>query len=121
MDGLGHVVDVLAVEAHHGDAAVFEHVDVVDVDQMQRLRFGEAGVGEHADLVGYVLPTPGSIQLFQFGPQALPHADHPICNVFQFLRPLLEMGLVVEDSISNSRPAEGRRGVLGPDHHFDLA
>jgi hypothetical protein len=121
VDGLGHVADVLAVEAHHRDASVLQHVDVVRVDQVQRLRLAQASVGEHPDLLCDVLPTAGRLQLLQLGPQSLPHADHSLGNALQLPAPLLEVALIIEDPVGNPGSAQRRRRVLGPDDHLHLA
>ena len=55
--GAGDVVDVGGVEAGHRDAPVFGEVDVVVVDHRVDLGGLQAGVAEHADLVGDVCPV----------------------------------------------------------------
>ena len=77
VDGIGDVVDVLGVEAHHCHPAVFHHVDVVFVDQMHALGLGQTGVRKHSDLVCYVLPGTRSILLLQSCTHLLSHCDHP--------------------------------------------
>ena len=56
LDGGGEVLDVLLVDAGHGDPTALEEVDVVLVDQDFALFDREPGEGEHADLVGDVVP-----------------------------------------------------------------
>lgn len=70
-------------------------MNVVLIDQMDALRLGEASVGEHADLVRYVLPTAWSLQLLQTSSQLSPHCDHSLSYAFQLSLPLLELGVVV--------------------------
>src|SRR4051812_38401450 len=50
-DGLGDVVDVLAVQGGHADAAALDAIDTELVAQADHLVFAQARVAEHADLL----------------------------------------------------------------------
>ena len=59
VDSLGHMIYILRVESNHGDSAVFHHMDMMLVDHIQTLRFGQASIRKHADLLSNVLPSTG--------------------------------------------------------------
>lgn len=72
---------------------------MVLVYQQSAHRFAEASEGKHADLVSDVLPSAGSLDALELGPEQLPHLLDPECDhVSQLLLPLCEQLLVVEDS-----------------------
>jgi hypothetical protein len=58
----GEMLALGGVEARHGDAAVRGEVDVPLLGEVLHLGLGEAGVGEHSDLVEDVLPVAGGIE-----------------------------------------------------------
>lgn len=121
MDGIGYVVDVLGVEAYHCDSAVFQHVDVVVIDQVHRLCLAESGEWKHANLICNMVPCSWGFQLFESWTQSLPHGDDSLSDCLQFFAPFLKISLVVEYLICDSRASEGRRGVVCANHHLDLA
>lgn len=95
VDCLSHIVDVLAVESNHCDPSVLHHVHVVVVDQMQALSFVQAGVREHSDLVGNMLPGSWGLELFKARSHLPTHLDDTLSDSFKFGLPFVEKGLVI--------------------------
>lgn len=66
--------------------------------------FAKAGEGKHTDLVSDVLPSAGSLDALQLGPEQLPHfLDPEGDHVSQLLLPLCKKLTVVEDSGCDGR------------------
>lgn len=94
---LGKVLDIVRVQASHADTAVLSHVDVVLLAQRQDLLLAEAGEGEHADLVGDVVPRAGSLELVELLLERLAHLDDAAGHGAKIAFPLGEELLIVED------------------------
>lgn len=110
---LGKVLDVVGVQAGHADAAVLGHVDVELLPEPQDLGLGQAGVAEHTDLVGDVVPVARGAQLGEPGTQGRAHAENAARHGTQVLLPLGEEGDVVEDGGGDAGAVDGRIANLG--------
>ena len=97
VDGLGEVLDVMRVQACHGDAAVLRHVDMRVLTQLQDLLFGQAGEAEHADLVCDVVPCAGCAELLELAAEGAAHLLDAARHLAEVGLPLLEELGVVQD------------------------
>mmetsp|Transcript_14294 Transcript_14294/g.46117 ORF Transcript_14294/g.46117 Transcript_14294/m.46117 type:complete len:298 (+) Transcript_14294:14-907(+) len=107
-DGRGELVDVLRVDAGHGDAARLEHVDVVLLADLEDLGLGHARVGEHADLRRDVAPVAARVQRVELGPERRAHVADAARHDLERVEPRGLEVRVVEDRGDDAR-AEGRR------------
>lgn len=120
MNGLGQVVDIAGGDTGNRDAAIPGEVDVVVLDEPVNLGGGEAGVAEHANLVGHVVPALLAAQLLQAGAELLPHADDAVGHQLDLLIPL---GAQLRGGQhSGGEPGTVGRGVgvHGADNDLDL-
>ena len=108
---IGYVVEVARVEASDGDAAIHGHVDGVLLSELINLVFVEAGEGEHADLVGHVLPVVLVAERLQFVDKARSHGSHASGHIFQILMPHGGQLRVAQDDVDDSSSVNGRVGV----------
>lgn len=106
MNGLGYIADVFGIKTYHRNPTIFQHVYVMSIDEMKGLRFTEPCIRKHAYLISDVVPATWGLLLLQFRSQALSHSNYPLSNGLQLFTPLLEVGLVVKDLVSNSCASE---------------
>src|SRR5690606_1263865 len=88
-NGLGHVVDVAAVERCHADAAAGYGVNTVLFTQGVDLFLGETGIGEHAALLEDEAEILLDAVFLQFGDQLAAHVANAFTHAGQLLRPEL--------------------------------
>ncbi|KAI7372235.1 PLP-dependent transferase [Hortaea werneckii] len=111
--GLGKVIDVLRIQTRHTNTSVLGHVDMELLAELLHLLLVEAGEGEHANLVGDVIPGAGSAHLLELGAELLAHLDDAAGHGAEVLLPLREQLLVVEDRAGYPGAVGGRVGDLG--------
>lgn len=121
MDGLGEVLDVLGRDTGDRDTAILGEVDVVLVLHLLNLLGGQAGVAEHADLVGDVVPVAlGLVVVDKMVLELGAHGDDAVGHQLDLLEPLgVQLG-GVEDSGNNAGTVDGGVGVHGADNDLDL-
>ena len=110
---LSEVLDIVRVQASHADTAVFSHVHVVLLAQRQDLRLAETREGEHADLVGDVVPRAGRLELVELRLERFAHLYDAAGHGAQIAFPLGEKLLVVEDCGGDAGAVGGRVGDFG--------
>lgn len=69
LDGLCDVAHVLGVDSGHADSASPQHVDVILLYQDIASLLAQSCVGEHADLISYVVPSASSSDPLQLASQ----------------------------------------------------
>lgn len=114
------MVDVLAGDARDGDTAILGQVDGVVLGDLLDLLGLEAGVGEHADLVGDVGPVVLGAELLKLLTEELAHGDDAVSHALDLALPLLVELRVVEDGGGNAGTVDGRVGVHGADDDLEL-
>lgn len=114
------MVDIGAGDAGDGDAAVLGEVDGVLLGQLLDLLGLEAGVGEHADLVGDVRPVVLGAEGLELLAEEGAHGDDAVSHLLDLALPLVvELG-VVEDLGRKAGAVDGRVGVQGTDEDLEL-
>lgn len=99
LDGLCDVAHVFGVDSGHADSASPQHVDVVLLYQDIASLLAQSCVGEHADLISYVVPCASSPDPLQFASQQSSHLNDAFGHhVSHFTLPLAEVLRVVEDA-----------------------
>lgn len=102
LDRARQILQILFVYSSHRYSSVRYHIDMKPVDQHPALQWRQSCEGEHADLVGNMVPRsrcPDSLQLLS---QILPGLNNSEChNVSQFCSPGLRKLLAIEDLLSN--------------------
>lgn len=119
-DGLGEVSDVLASDTRDGDTSILGQVNGVVLGDLLYLLGLEAGVSEHADLVGDVRPVVLGTERLELPTEQLAHGDDAVGHALDFALPLLVQLGVVQDSGSNTGAVDGGVGVHGADDDLDL-
>ena len=121
MERLGNVVQVLGVETGDGDTAIHGHVDVVLLAELVHHVLVEASEGEHANLVGHVLPAVLVAERLQLVDEAGAHVSHAARHVAKVLVPHAGQLGVAEDRIDDASTVDGWVRVDGTSNLLDAA
>lgn len=119
-DGLGKTANVVRGDTGDGDTAITSGVDGVLLCELVHLLGSQASVGEHADLVGDVVPVVLGAELLKVGLEEGAHLDDAVGHILDLAEPLLvELG-VAEDGAGDAGTVDGRVGVHGADENLEL-
>mmetsp|Transcript_22395 Transcript_22395/g.76052 ORF Transcript_22395/g.76052 Transcript_22395/m.76052 type:complete len:411 (+) Transcript_22395:288-1520(+) len=121
MDRRREPAHVARVDARHGDSPVARHVHGVVRGEGVHLLAGEAGVGEHPDLVRDVVPGHCGAALLQLRPELGAHADDAVRHHLNLLVPLLLQRRVREDRGDQRAALQRRVAVHRPRDGLHLA
>jgi len=89
INGSSNVLDVTAGDTSHGDTAVTEHVNVVLLNHLLGLFWGETSEGEHTNLVGDMLPSARGLEPGELIEENLTHVLDTHGHVEKLIPPLL--------------------------------
>ena len=97
------------------------HVDVIVLPQILDLRLSQSGETKHADLIGDMLPRPGSALCLETLSQSLAHIRNTTTHRAQILLPHREQLRIVQHTTGNVGTVRGGVGDLRPLQHGELA
>mmetsp|Transcript_27318 Transcript_27318/g.43790 ORF Transcript_27318/g.43790 Transcript_27318/m.43790 type:complete len:290 (+) Transcript_27318:45-914(+) len=120
VNAVDHVLDVTLVESCQRDPAGLQEVDVVLLDEAIALWDGQACEGEHADLVGDVVPGAGCALRLQTFPQNITDPEDAVCHGLQFGLPGLEALRAAQNLHDELSSPLWRAGVHWSNDHLQL-
>ena len=97
------------------------HVDVIVLPQILDLRLSQSGETKHADLIGDMLPRPGSALCLETLSQSLAHIRDTTTHRAQILLPHREQLRIVQHTTGNVGTVGRGVGDLRPLQHGELA
>lgn len=70
---LGEIINVVCVQASHGDASILRHVDMRVFANLENLLLGEPSEAEHANLISDMVPCAGGTHFLELTAQCSAH------------------------------------------------
>ena len=113
-------MDVALIETRQRDPSRFQQIDLVLGDQALALSRGHAREGEHADLVGDVVPRARRPLILQAFPQDGSHLQDAVGHGLELHLPLSEALGFTQHLLDEKRTMLRWIRVHGPDHHLQL-
>jgi len=111
VEGVGNVAQVAGVEASDGDTAVSGHVDGVLLAEFVNHGLGEAGVGEHTDLVDDVVPVVFGAEVCHVLVKTVTHFVHAAGHHSQVVVPAGGKLGVTKHDVDDAGTVDGGVGV----------
>jgi len=119
-DGLCKTSDVRTRDTSNTDSSILGRIDAVFRRELVHLLLCKSSVGEHADLVGDMVPVVLAAQLLEVLLEECAHGDDAVSHTLDLTQPLLVESWVVEDGAGDTSSVNRWVRVERSDEDLDL-
>jgi len=113
VEAISNILEVTSVESSNGNAAIHGHVDSVLLAEFVNHILIKAGVSEHTNLVGDVVPVVLISKVSKSLLEAMAHGLHAARHVFQVLVPHSSELRIRKNDVNDTGSVNGRVRVDG--------